>query len=594
MPWLLAVLALVFLAIGWRLVDVQALSARRYEALGREQRIRRVTLAAERGTIFDRHGNELALSVAQETVWADPRVVEDPAGYARRLAPILAGPARERVDELESVLRRRLSRRDAAFVYVARKVEPEVAARVEDLGLPGVAFVPESQRHYPTGVAASVLGLVGLDNQGLGGLELRYERLLAGQPGELVVERDPEGREIPQGRREYRPPVPGADLVLTIDQGLQFEAERALVEAVDEFSARGGRAIVVDVRTGDILAMANVSAGAAGAVPDPATDRNRAVTDLFEPGSTNKVITIAAALEEGLVAPTTAFTVPDHLAVADHVFSDNEPHPTETMTVTDILRRSSNVGAILIGKMVGKHRLDAYLRAFGFGSETGLDFPGEPAGLLLDPADWYPTSMGTVPIGNGLAVTALQMLDVYVTIANGGVWREPRLVKAIVSGDGRRREAAPGETRRVISPRTARLLTAMLEEVVTRGTGTRAAIPGYRVAGKTGTAKKPLEGAVGYSDRFVSSFVGFAPADDPRVAAIVVLDEPVPIYGGVTAAPTFARIVQHALRLQGLGPDPRQAVTEPSGEGEAAGGTGRSTEGRGRIALGSLTADPHA
>lgn len=544
------VLALAFAAVVWRLVDVQALSAARFGDLGLEQRVRRVTLAPERGAVFDRDGHELGLSVPAQTVWADPRAVTDPAGHARRLAPVL--------EVEEATLLERLSKPGAAFVYLQRKVDDETAARVRDLALPGVYFVPESKRHYPANtLAAPVLGLVGIDNEGLGGLELQYEELMAGRPGELVVERDPQGRDIPSGQRQYRPPAPGQDLILTIDQALQFEAERALSRAVAEHGARGGLAIVMDVSTGDVLAMANVQAWAdGGAGPEPNTARNRAVTDVFEPGSTNKVVTVAAALEEGLVTSETAFAVPDRLALADHVFTDHKPHPTEQWTVREILTRSSNVGTILIGQRVGRERLDAYLRAFGFGRETGLGFPGESAGLLLAPEDWYPTSMGTVPIGNGLAVTALQMLDVYAAIGNDGMRPQPRLVEAVVDERGRRHDLDPGPQQRVVSGQTARLLLDMLRDAVTDGTGTRAAIPGYAVAGKTGTARKPLENARGYSDRHVASFVGLAPAENPRLAAIVVLDEPTPMYGGVVAAPVFAHLMHRALRLEGVPPGP--------------------------------------
>ncbi|MBI2168965.1 MAG: penicillin-binding protein 2 [Actinobacteria bacterium] len=571
--WFFVSLSLAYVAIGWRLVEVQALSADRYAALGRSQRVRQVELAAERGTIFDRDGNELALSIPQQTVWADPRLVDDPAAYARQLAPLLAGPGgpSERgvgpvqQAELERTLLERLSKRGAGFVYLQRKVDDETAAKVAALQLPGVDFVPESKRHYPSDLAASTLGLVGTDNEGLGGLELKYEDLLSGRPGELVVERDPQGREIPLGMKRYTPPEPGSDLVLTIDHGIQFEAERALKSAVDEFGAKGGRAVVVDIGTGDILAMANVTAGHDGRPtgPDGHEERNRAVTDVYEPGSTNKVITVAGAIEEGLVSPDTGFVVPDHLAVADHVFSDHDPHPTETYSVRRILVESSNIGAIMIGKTLGKVRLDRYLREFGFGKETGLDFPGEPAGLLLDPDDWYPTSIGTVPIGNGLAVTALQMIDVYATVANQGVLREPRLVRATVDADGERHDRPLGSTRRVITEQTAELMRSMLIDVVREGTGTKAAIPGYLVAGKTGTARKPFENGRGYyDDRYMASFAGFAPADEPRLAAIVVIDEPSGVYGGIVAAPAFARIMQHALRIEGVPPVPGVGVPE--------------------------------
>jgi membrane peptidoglycan carboxypeptidase len=351
--------------------------------------------------------------------------------------------------------------------------------------------------------------------------------------------------------------VRGNDLILSLDQSLQYELERALVDAVGAATAKGGLAIVEDTRTGGILAMANVTGdGAGGARPSSPTEHNRAVTDVYEPGSTNKVITMAGALEDGLVTPETKFTVPDKLPMANAVFEDHEPHPPIPWSVTDILVNSSNVGTIMVGQKLGKNRLDHYLRAFGFGTKTGVGFPGEPAGLLLDPDHWYVTSMGTVPIGNGLAVSALQMLQVYVTVANGGMYRPPRLVEATIDADGQRHPVDAAEPRRVVSPETAGKLSSMLTQVVQNGTGTNAAVPGYLAAGKTGTARKPLEGARGYSGNYVASFVGFVPSQEPRLAAVVVLDEPTPIYGGQVSAPVFARIMQYALRLDRIPPPP--------------------------------------
>ena len=547
---LLIVLSLGLSAVILRLTQVQAVSASQYEKLGAGQRIRKISLAAERGAIFDRNGVDLALSVNQQTVWANPKVVTDPAGYAAKLAPILG------MDQ--KVLADRLGQRSHAFVYLARKVEDSTAEAVEKLGLQGVDFVPESKRFYPSGtLAAPLLGGVGIDNDGLAGLEVQYDKKLAGKPGELVVEQDPQGRRIPQGYSRLEPAVRGNDLILSLDQSLQYELERALVDAVGAATARGGLAVVADTRTGGILAMANVTGdGAGGARPSSPTEHNRAVTDVYEPGSTNKVITMAGALEDGLVTPETKMTVPDKLAMANAVFEDHEPHPPIPWSVTDILVNSSNVGTIMVGQKLGKNRLDHYLRAFGFGSRTGIGFPGEPAGLLLDPDHWYVTSMGTVPIGNGLAVSALQMLQVYTTVANGGLYRPPRLIEATIDADGERHPVPLAEPRRVISPETAGKLSTMLTKVVQEGTGTNAAVPGYLAAGKTGTARKPLEGARGYSGNYVASFVGYVPAQDPRLAAVVVLDEPTPIYGGQVSAPVFARIMQYALRLDRIPPPP--------------------------------------
>jgi cell division protein FtsI (penicillin-binding protein 3) len=555
---MLVVLSLGLSAVILRLTQVQAVSAAQYEKLGNNQRIRKITLAAERGAIFDRNGVDLALSVNQQTVWANPKVVTDPAGYAAKLAPILGMDQKSLAD--------RLGQKSHAFVYLARKVDDPTAEAVKKLNLEGIDFVPESKRFYPSGtLAAPVIGNVGIDNDGLGGLEVQYDKQLAGKPGQLTVEQDPDGRRIPQGYNRLEPAVRGSDLILSIDQSLQYELERALMDAVGAATAKGGLAIVEDTRTGSVLAMANVTGDGAGAArPSGQNEHNKAVTDVYEPGSTNKVITMSGAIEDGLVTPETRFTVPDKLPMANAVFEDHEPHPPINWSVTDILVNSSNVGTIMVGQKLGKTRLDHYLRAFGFGRKTDVGFPGEPAGLLLDPDHWYVTSMGTVPIGNGLAVSALQMLQVYVTVANGGMYKPPKLVEATIDAEGVRHPVDAAPPHRVISADTAGKLSSMLTSVVQTGTGTNAAVPGYLAAGKTGTARKPLEGARGYSGNYVASFVGFVPAQDPRLAAVIVLDEPTPIYGGQVSAPVFARIMQYALRLERI---PPPAVAPPAAAG---------------------------
>jgi len=556
---LLVVLSLGLSAVILRLTQVQAVSAAQYEKLGAGQRIRNISLAAERGAIFDRNGVDLALSVNQQTVWANPKVVTDPAGYAAKLAPILGMDQKALAD--------RLGDREHAFVYLARKVDDATAEAVKKLNLEGVDFVPESKRFYPSGtLAGPLLGNVGIDNEGLAGLEVQYEKTLAGKPGELTVEQDPQGRRIPQGYSRLEPARRGSDLILSIDQSLQYELERSLIDAVTAATAKGGMAIVEDTRTGSILAMANITGDGAGAArPSGPTEHNRAITDVYEPGSTNKVITISGAIEDGLVTPDSHLTVPDKLPMADAVFSDHEPHPPINWSVTDILVNSSNVGTIMIGQKLGKVRLDHYLRDFGFGKKTNVGFPGEPAGILLDPDHWYVTSMGTVPIGNGLSVSALQMLQVYVALANGGMYRSPKLVEATIDADGVRKPVETEAPHRVISEPTAQKLNAMLAQNVLTGTGTNAAVPGYAAAGKTGTARKPMEGGRGYSGQYMASFAGFVPAQDPRLAAVIVLDEPTPIYGGQVAAPVFARIMQYALRLDRIPPPPGSPVVAPGG-----------------------------
>lgn len=541
-------LTMAFALVTVRLVSLQVSDQGHYRALGLNQRVRTVTLAAERGAIFDRNGNDLAVSLPAQTVYADPRVIDDPVAYARALAPI--------VGINESELASTLAQSDLAFVYVARRVDDAIAERVKELDLSGIGFIEESKRRYPSGdLAAPILGFVGTDNEGLGGLETAFDGELTGTPGEVAVERDPQGREIPNGERSVRPARRGSDLVLTIDQSLQFQTESVLAEQVIAAGAHGGTAIVMDVRTGDILAMAGVEGALDGepAHPSSPQDHARATADVYEPGSTMKAITVAAAIEEGLVSPDTRFSVPFSMDLGGYTFEDHDPHGTESWPVSEILSQSSNIGTIMIGQELGRERFDHYARAFGFGSGTGLGFPGESDGIMLPLDDYNESSMGSIPIGNGISVTALQMLNVYATLANGGIARTPRIVAATVDADGSRHERPAAEPRVVVSGDTAAAMVQMLEGVVTDGTGNKAAIPGYHVAGKTGTARKPPYDHPPY--QYVASFAGFAPANSPRLAAIVVLDQPsTAIYGGEVAAPAFARIMQFALRLERVPP----------------------------------------
>ncbi|HUP70489.1 MAG TPA: penicillin-binding protein 2 [Acidimicrobiales bacterium] len=548
----LATMLVVFGVLSARLVQVQGFSAKRYTAFGESQRIRTVDLPAERGSLFDRNGRDLALSISQSTIIANPRLVNDPLATAEALAPLVA---REPAD-LQALLTK-----DQAFVYLARKVDDGVAAQVKALRLPGVSLIEEPERFLPSGdLAAPVVGRVGTDNNGLGGLERQFEERLAGKPGQTVVERDPQGRDIPGGVRKLASPVKGEDLVLTLDRALQYETERALSDQIVESRAKGGMAIVMQTRTGEVLALANLSADPAGGSPRQAT-KNMAVTNVFEPGSVNKVITISGAIEEGIIHPEDSLVVPSTIRVADHVFSEHDPHPVERWSITEIVANSSNVGSIMIGQQLGKEKIDRYVRAYGLGSKTGLGFPGESAGILLDPKKWSGTSIGTVAIGQGLAVTGMQMLAAYNTVANAGTYVAPKLVKATVDSEGQRHPTRPSAQRRVVSARTAQQMTAMLNEVVRVGTGTLGAVDGYTVAGKTGTARKPLEGVRGYkAGAYVSSFVGFVPSERPELSAIVILDEPTPIFGGLVAAPVFAEIARYALRQFQVLPPPVAAV----------------------------------
>lgn len=535
-----------------RLVFLQASPPPQYTAFGEHQLVHKMVLPAARGAIFDRNGRELALSVRQSTIWVNPRQVTDPAGQATVLAPILG---------LDPVaIQDRLSK-DAAFVYLARTVPDAVAAQVAALNLPGVHLIEEPKRFTPAeDLAGPLIGKVGTDNSGLTGLELQFDTTLAGRAGSQVIEQTPSGTPY-DGVRQRTPSVRGDDLVLTIDRSLQYETERALGDEITTAHAKGGIALVMDTASGEILAMANLVANPdANGRPVP-SQNNMALTNVYEPGSVNKLITISGALEEGVVKAADVLAVPGTIKVADHVFKEHDPHPTVQWSVTDIMANSSNVGSIMIGQKLGKDRIDKYLRAYGFGERTGSGFPGESPGIMLDPKKWSGTSIGTIPIGQGIAVTAVQMLAAYNTVANGGEYVAPKLVKATLDAHGTAQPTPASERHRVISELTARQVTGMLSEVVRVGTGTAAAIDGYTVAGKTGTARKPLENARGYRDgAYVSSFAGFVPAEKPALTAMVMLDEPTPIYGGLVAAPVFAEITRYGLRQFRIPPPPAVQV----------------------------------
>jgi len=541
---ILTVMVLAFAAIGVRLFDLQARDRSHLVSLGLGQRVRTVTIPAERGNIFDRTGKVLAVSVPQTTIVADPRVIKNPAEYAAKLAPIV------QVDQAD--LEQRLSNRKSAFAYVARKANDAVTRQVRNLHLIGISYQDESRRFYPNGtIAGPVVGFVGTDNNGLGGMEYAFDKTLTGKPGSVQVERDPQGNDIPGGERQVSPALRGQDLVLTIDSSLQWYTEQALTQGVAAMNAKGGTAVIVDVQTGDVLAMASVD-GATDQHPAttaPSTASNRPITDVYEPGSTNKVITMAGAIQEGLVTPdTTLDDVTQSINVGGTDYEDVDQHPT-TMTVADILAQSSNVGTIKIADRLGATNLSHYLDAFGFGQPTGLDLPGESSGSSFEMKDYTDTSMGSIPIGYGIAVTPMQMLDVYSTIANHGMARPPRLVEATVDADGKQHDTRLPAPHQVISPATADAVTSMLKKVVSDplGTGTKAQIPGYPVAGKTGTARKAPYNTGEYN----ASFAGFAPADNARLSAIVVVDSPQgSIFGADAAAPVFQQIMRFALAYE--------------------------------------------
>jgi cell division protein FtsI (penicillin-binding protein 3) len=545
----LIVAVLAFSVVAYRVASIQVLRPDALVAFGEDQRTRATVVDAPRGSILDRNGADLALSVPSATIEADPRLISDPLATARALAPLLGADLLELAETLAA---------DASFAYLGRQLPRDLGEQVDELGLDGITVTQEPARSNPAGALAhSLLGLVNVDGEGSSGLEMQYDDVLAGDPGEVEVERDPQGNTIASGDNHYDPADQGEDVQLTIDREVQYEAERLLAEQVAASGARGGTAIVSRPSTGELLAVANIDAydEETGSLtePVPASD-NRAVTAVFEPGSVNKIITLSAALEEGAVTPDTSALVADELQVGDHLFSDSHPHETVEMTTREVLAESSNIGTIQIAQQLSPEVIDRYIRAFGLGNSTGLDFPNESPGILLPTDEWSSTSIATIPIGQGVAATPLQVLQAFNVIANGGRYVAPRLVTGVRDANGELVPTEAVESRRVVSEQTAEEMTDMMTGVVEDGgTGTAAAVEGYPVAGKTGTARKPQPNG-GYEDEagnyhYVATFGGFVPANDPQLSIVVVIDEPAGDYfGGGVAAPVFSELAATVLR----------------------------------------------
>ena len=528
--------ALLAVALG-RAVWLQAVKGPELAAMALRQHRETVVVPAARGTIFDRNGEPLAIGEQTTTVYANPRQVDRPrdltlaAGKALGVEPGIVYP--------------QLVDRSRGFVYVARKADPLQAEELEKLGFAGLGFYPEELRTYPQGpVAAQVLGFAGLDNKGLEGLERSLEKVLAGRQGSETIVKDPFGRALDVVSTKQE--TPGKNVRLTIDHQVQANAEAVLQETVRRWGARAASAIVMDPYTGSVLAMAVAPRFNANRFPTTRADRrrNRAVTDTYEPGSTFKLVTVAAALQEGIVSPTTSFRLAPTIKVSDRVIHESHLRGTQRLTVTQIVEQSSNIGTITMAQRLGEGRLSSWIDRFGFGASTGIDFPGESPGFALPLNQWSGSTIGTVPIGHGIAVTPIQMARAYSAIANGGVLVTPHLIDRV---DGQ--EVAATKKRRIVSRAVSRQMLTMLRGVVLEGTGTEAAIPGYTVAGKTGTAAK-IESNGRYStSRYVASFVGLVPATKPRLVIMVMVDEPRGnIYGGVVAAPAFKEIARFNLQ----------------------------------------------
>ena len=494
------------------------------------QQVEDLTVNARRGTIVDRNGIELAVSEDAVTVFAHPFLVDDPAKVAARLAPLIG--------RTESELLEKLSDKDSGFVYLRRKMDAALGERIEELKIEGIDTVVEAKRTYPQGpLAAQVLGMVGTDNTGLAGLEYSRDRELHGNDGKRRLVKDALGEPISMIEVEHA--EPGSDLRLTLDARIQERTEAVLADVGRTYMPQGATAVVMDPRSGEILALANwprVDANNVDGSPEYAR-RNRAIQANYEPGSTFKAFTVAGAIEEGLVEPGTQLSVPPLIQVADRTVGEAHDGGGGTFSVADILARSSNVGSVMIGLKLGATRFDRWVRRFGFGEQTGVDLPGEEGGIVLRPENYSGSSMGNMPIGQGIAVTPMQMASAYTAIANNGVMRRP----FVIAGN-----APPA--RRVLSRRTATQVSKMLEGVLAAGgTAEEASVEGYTLAGKTGTAEKAIKGGYSKTD-FVASFIGYAPAKNPRLLVAVMVDTPRgDIYGGTVAAPAFERIMEFAL-----------------------------------------------
>ncbi|MGA4941481.1 peptidoglycan D,D-transpeptidase FtsI family protein [Streptomyces cinereoruber] len=576
-------LTLVMLVFVVRLLQVQAVDADAYAAKADKYRFQEYTLSAERGEITDRNGIALATSVDAYDITADPKlftpeeskVADAPEQAAALLAPILG----KQPAELAKKLRTPKSR----YTLLARKQTPQVWNQIKDLKkvygqksqpsaggnginlLGGILSEPSTKRVYPNGeLAAGILGYVNAEGRGAGGLESMLDEDLAGKDGKIRFTQSG-GRQVPTAGSRGTPAVPGTNIELTIDRDIQWAAQQAITEQVEKSRADRGYVIVQDTRTGEVLAMANapgfdpndLSAANAAAMG------NAALQDAYEPGSTSKVMSMAAVLEEGKAAPGTHVTVPNRLHRGDRLFKDDVDHETWYLTLNGVLAKSSNIGTILATGRLGTTQagsnevLHSYLRKFGIGSPTGLGYPGETPGILAKPKDWSTSQQYTIPFGQGLSVNAMQAASVYSTIANGGVRTAPTLVRGTRGPDGRFAPAPRPEESRVVSEKTAKTLAAMLESVVDdeEGTGTRAAIPGYRVAGKTGTANR-VDPELGRYKGYTASFAGFAPADAPRVTVYCAIQNPTKgsYFGGQICGPIYKKVMEFALKTLHIAP----------------------------------------
>ena len=553
----LGLLMFLLLLIAGRVISLQTFNRSGYYAASVEQRTRVNIIRAARGVIFDRNGNELALSVPSVTVYADPREITDPIGTARSLAPFLG-----LTPEKEAALATSLAKPGSKFNYISREMTKQAAAVITGLGLPGIYSYTEPSRQIEGGVAQALIGKTDPDGVGTSGLELQFNDVLTGVDGRTVREVDKRGRSIAGVNSTTSSPVPGDDLVLTIDKNIQFHTDAALLDRVAQLGAKGGTAVVMNTATGEVYAMSNVRRDPAGAAV--LATGNYAAVEAYEPGSVAKVFSLSAVVNEGVVNPDTVLKVPGAQNVDGYLIRDAWPHGTIDMNIRSILVESSNIGTMLAAQKIPSQRLHDYLSAFGFGAKTGLNYPGESRGILAAASKWRGTEKFTVSYGYGLAATPLQLIAGVNTVANKGTYVSPRLVSATIDKSGKRHSVQDSITRPVLTPATSATMIDMMRGVVCSGTGTLAKVKGMEIAGKTGTGYKVQSNGTYTTDkggrRYFASFAGFFPASDPKVTMLVSIDEPDASsrdrFGGTAAAPVFARLVptvMHELGIEATG-----------------------------------------
>jgi cell division protein FtsI (penicillin-binding protein 3) len=557
----LLLVAFVLSLFAGRLVQLQGIESEGYAAEAKAQRLRPIDLPAVRGAITFAQGQPLAMTVDARMIYADPALIQqyeqkNHTDIRNKIATTLASMFGLNPATLLQKLTPR-SKRDH-YRELIHHVEPDRARMVTAMDFTGIGTQQEYRRIYPDGsLAANVAGFVNTQGDGGAGLEYSMNKLLKGRSGWQKVEVSEKGQRIPMGEDQQRKPVPGKGLRLTLDQDIQWKAQDAITKQVKATKAQSGTVIVMDPRSGQVLAMATAPTFDPSAYWKSTDWGNRAVDERFEPGSTSKIVTAAAAIEVGGVTPDTVFTVPDHITKFDRTFHDSETHPTERLTFGGVLAKSSNVGTIMASESLKPSQLYQYMRAFGYGEQTGIGLPNESRGLLKPPSQWWGTDRYSLAFGQSVSVNALQVASVYATIANHGVRITPSLIAGTTDDHGNLMPAAKSAQRRVISSTTAAELTKMLEGVTTKdGTAPAAQIPGYRVAGKTGTAQRVNPSGGGYQGGgYTATFVGFAPAEDPRLVVEVVLQKPQDgYYGGQVAAPVFKDVMGFALQSRRVPP----------------------------------------